>query len=225
MLEGVATTHTGGTSLGRNCSTAHPSRTSPHGSVHSHLAGDVHASVRASGIEKKGSCPTTGAKSAMLVGRDRSFRNWSVYQDRVRDGSVLMDQRWLQWVNKVLPRLKEGNPEERICSFDYPAAAKMLKTATDSLEVSGKTMYQTRHSGASIDRVRGLRTLQQVQKRGQWGGRGGGFSSVARYDKSSRLAADYHSLLLTLRNKLETLARRAKELLIGRLRIHQLTIG
>ena len=61
-------------------------------------------------------------------------------------------------------------------------------------------MYQTRQSGASIDRVRGFRTLLKVQQRGQWRALG----SVARYDKSSRLAADYHYLSLALRNKLET---------------------
>ena len=46
-------------------------------------------------------------------------------------------------------------------------------------------MYQTRDSGAGIDRVCGFRTLQEVQRRGQWKA----FISVTRYDKSSRLAA------------------------------------
>ena len=53
-----------------------------HGSVHSHLAGDVRASVRASGVEKEGSCATSCDTAPMLVGCDRSFRNWSVHQDR-----------------------------------------------------------------------------------------------------------------------------------------------
>ena len=39
-----------------------------------HLAGNIHASVRASGIEKEGSFPPVGVTSPMLVGRDRSFR-------------------------------------------------------------------------------------------------------------------------------------------------------
>ena len=78
----------------------------------------------------------------------------------------------------------------------------MFKTATDSLGLNGMTVHQTRHSAASIDRERGFRTLQEVQRRGQW-------SSVTRYDKSRRLAADYHSLP-RLRNKLETLAQRAE---------------
>ena len=73
---------------------------------------------------------------------------------RVRDGSVLVKQRWLRWVNEFL------------------------------------AMFQTCHSGASIDRVRAFRTLQQVRI---------AFSSVARYDMGSCLAADHRSLHLTLR--------------------------
>ena len=89
----------------------------------------------------------------------RSFRNWSIHQDR--------NPRW------VGPR----------------GSAPVFKSATDTFGLIGLTMYQTRHSGASSDRVRGVRTLQEVQTRGQWKA----FSSVTRYDKSSRLAADCHS--------------------------------
>ena len=77
-------------------------------------------------------------------------------------------------------------------------------------------MHQTRHCGASFDRAEGFKTLQRVRR---------AFSSVARYDMGSRLAAVYHSLLPTFRNKLESLERGAEGLLIGRLRSHQLTSG
>ena len=93
------------------------------------------------------------------------------------------------------------------------------ESATDALGLSSITMYQTRHSGASIDRVRGFRTLQEVQIRGQWKA----FSSVTRYDKSSRLAAGYHSLPRSLRDKLETLAQRAEVLLMRRLQVQLFT--
>ena len=55
----------------------------------------------------------------------------------------------------------------------------MFKPVTDTLGLSGMTLYQTRHSGGSIDRVRGCRTLEEVQRRGQWKA----FSRVTRYDK------------------------------------------
>ena len=57
------------------------------------------------------------------------------------------------------------------------------------------TMYQMHHSGASIDRARRFRTLQVLERRGQWRA----FSSITRYDMSSRLAADCR--LLTAPNQ------------------------
>ena len=54
-----------------------------------------------------------------------------------RDRSVLMDQCWLQWLNKLLPALKAVRPEEKIWTFDR-------KTATDILGRSGMTVCQTR---------------------------------------------------------------------------------
>ena len=72
----------------------------------------------------------------------------------VRGGSVFVDQLWLQWANKLLDRLEAGNPEETIWNSDYRGAEQMFWTATDSSELSGMTMYQTRLSGASIEQVR-----------------------------------------------------------------------
>ena len=100
----------------------------------------------------------------------------------VRDGSVLMDQRWLPWVKKLLTRLKADNPEEKLWNFDH--ADRLFGTQRHD-------NVPTRHSGASIDRGCGFRTLQEVRKRGKWRA----IISVARYYKSSRLApTTTHSL-------------------------------
>ena len=91
MSEGVAvtqgcahTTSSGNIGLRWDGSTARFSKSSPHGSVHPHLAGDVHVSGRVPGVEKKKNCPTPCAASPSLVGRNRNFRNWNVHQDRDR---------------------------------------------------------------------------------------------------------------------------------------------
>ena len=68
--------------LGGYGSTAHPSQPTSHGSFHPHLICDLHASVRAYGIEKERSGPAADATSPLTDGRDRSIRNWTVYQDR-----------------------------------------------------------------------------------------------------------------------------------------------
>ena len=56
-----------------------------------HFANSVHWTVRSSGVEKEGSCPTACAAAPMLVRCRRSFRDWSVYLEKDRDGSVLVE--------------------------------------------------------------------------------------------------------------------------------------
>ena len=73
----------------------------------------------------------------MMVGRNRSFRNWSVYKTGILDGSVLMDQRWLRWANKLLAALKTRTVEEKIWNFDYPAASKMFDHSNRFSGLSG----------------------------------------------------------------------------------------
>ena len=132
------------------------------------------------------------ATSPMLVGRDRSF------QTGVRDGSVLMDQPW-QWVNKLLLRLQvrdSGKKTEISCS---------IKIVQDCKQGFGTQRH---------DHV--PHTSQWIQHRS-----GAGFRNFARsainevcgelsaVSQNTTIAADYHSLRPTPRNKLETLARRA----------------
>ena len=105
-------------------------------------------------LTKKDIAPPLVLLLPWLVGRDRRLRKST--KAGVRDGSVLIDQRWLQWVTKLLPAIKAGNPEDTILNFGYPSRARLFKTATDALGLSGLTMNQTRHSGASIGRVRGF---------------------------------------------------------------------
>ena len=122
----MATTHAGtlpsssaSACLGRHRCATHPSQRTSHG--HSRLIGNLHASVRGYGIEKEGSCPTADATSPLLVGRDRSIRNWSVHQDRSPrwvgpHGPALapMDQEALAlaptlWNSAAWPRSKHGH--------------------------------------------------------------------------------------------------------------------
>ena len=189
------------------------------GSVHRHFAGDVHASVRASGIE--------GFVPPLLP----LLPCWSVVIAASATGVSTKTGRGPRWVGRHGPAVASLGQQA-------PAPAQGGKSGREDLELrlpcsskdvqdSNRLFGTQRHDHVRITsqwgqhRVRGFRTLQEVQKRGQWRA----FSSVARYDKSSRLAADCHSLFLTFRNKLETLAQRAEGLLRGRLRIRKLTSG
>ena len=125
----------------------------------------------------------------------------------MRHGSVLVDQCWLQWVNKLLPALKAGNPEEKFYNFDYPAAAKMFKTATDTVGLSGMAMYQTRHrlGKKCSDEVSGKR------------------SAVSRDTTEAVVWRPTTTLSLTRsETKLGTLAQRAEVLLTKQLQTQPL---
>ena len=123
-------TNTADTSLGRHCSTLDPSQSSPYGSVQPPLPGEDLRPSKLPALRKMGSYPTTCATSSMLIGRDRSFRSWSVYQDK---GPRWVGHRGL---------------------------------AVISMFNNFLTMYRN-HTGASIDRVRGFGTLQEMPQRGQ----------------------------------------------------------
>ena len=52
------------------------------------------------------------------------------------------------------------------------------------ITVSELVLYQARHSGPSIDRARGIRSLQKIKRRGRWSAE----SSVQRYERHARLS-------------------------------------
>ena len=55
---------------------------SSRGRAHPRFASNVHAPATVVGIEEDGSCPIARAALSMLVGRDRSLRNKSIFQDK-----------------------------------------------------------------------------------------------------------------------------------------------
>lgn len=111
------------------------------------------------------------------------------------DVSISLDSPWLQpWSHRYFEQLKASHPEEALWDFSYAEYGSEFAKAAKHLGLE-ITPYQTRHSGPSIDRSRKLRSQAEVQKRGQWKAQ----SSVARYEKSARLAATFDALPARLR--------------------------
>ena len=73
--------------------------------------------------------------------------------------------------------------------FEYGEYLSTFKAAANRLQIN-LSPYQTRHSGPSIDRAKKLRTLHEVQKRGNWRSN----KSVLRYEKAGRLSLSYQNL-------------------------------
>jgi hypothetical protein len=118
-----------------------------------------------------------------------------------QDDAVLLDSPDLLWLGKVLPLLKVGRPEEKIWPFTYHEVVVQFAKVCKELEITA-VPYQLRHTGPSWDRLQERRSLQEIQKRGQWKAH----SSVPRYEKSTRVMATYSRQPASVRRRCEALA-------------------
>jgi hypothetical protein len=101
-----------------------------------------------------------------------------------RDVSIMLDSKWLKWLDPALETLRAGNPELPLWDFDYHLFTREFKKSVTALQSPHVVPYQMRHSGASCDRASRERSQEEVIKRGQWRAA----TSAARYEKSARLA-------------------------------------
>ena len=109
------------------------------------------------------------------------------------DIAVQLDSRWLQWATPIFELLKAQPDHMRIWTFNYYEYYRAFKDAVGELGMD-LVPYQTRHSGASIDRYANERTALATKLRGGWASD----ASVKRYERHARLAqsASRHSSAL-----------------------------
>ena len=96
----------------------------------------------------------------------------------------MLDSPWFQCATPIFRELASGDPNEPVWSFSYPQFLKVFRAALDDLNTGQHVVpYQARHSGPSIDVARRYRSLEEIQKRGQWKHA----KSMQRYEKAARL--------------------------------------
>ena len=128
------------------------------------------------------------------------------------DDSVALDSAFLKpWIHTLLKQLTDRNPDLPLWNFDYGHYSKIFSQISDTFGLD-MTPYQMRHSGPSIDRSRNHRSLLEVQKRGRWRS----YKSVARYEKSARLGANFQRLPVQLQYHCLVCERQLGEVLLGR---------
>jgi hypothetical protein len=127
------------------------------------------------------------------------------------DDSILLDSPWLQWLGPALQILKQGPREENLWGFDYPQYVKVFRACCEDLQMH-VVPYQARHSGPSIDRARGLRTQEEVQKRGRWASH----KSLVRYEKAARLASTFNQLSADQRALCQACEDHIEAIVLGR---------
>ena len=114
----------------------------------------------------------------------------------------------------VFPLLREqAGANGVVWHFQYPAYLSEFKAAVKELGSTEYVIpYQSRHSGPSIDVARRLRTLAEVQRRGQWKAQ----KSVLRYEKEARLTESWNLLPLHIRVLLEACETHLEDVLYNR---------
>ena len=95
----------------------------------------------------------------------------------------------------------------------YPQYLLVFRKAALKLNIDAAP-YQGRHSGASLDRSSGLRTLEAVRKRGRWASS----KSVQRYEQAGLLNETWQCLDATTQAHCEATLRLLPDVLLRRAR-------
>ena len=126
------------------------------------------------------------------------------------DNSILLDAPWAQWMAELLQVLHSKDDASCIWNFSYANLVREFRTTSKRLGVD-VVPYQCRHSGASHDRAVQLRSLLEIQKRGQWRSS----RSVVRYEKSARLGQTYAQYSTRLQAWIEAVSPHVAAIVTG----------
>ena len=111
---------------------------------------------------------------------------------QVFNDSVLLDTRGREWMVQMVIDLAKKRKGLSLFAFNYSQWQAELKRAAQELGIKAweVTLYLLRHTGPSDDFLAKRRSLEEIQRRGRWAVP----SSVRRYEKSSKVAAQLRKL-------------------------------
>ena len=101
-------------------------------------------------------------------------------------------------------RLADPESRKPLFGFDYPTFLGHFRHAAATLKMPEVVPYHMRHSGPSTDLADRRRTMPEAQKRGRWSQP----SSMLRYERRSRLAAEWQKVPGRVRTWCESAASR-----------------
>lgn len=99
----------------------------------------------------------------------------------------------------------------KVWGFTYPAFAEEFKKCVTEIGLPDVVPYQMRHSGPSTDLADGRRTSEQAQRRGRWAAA----RSMARYERSARLTAEWAKVPERTRAHCEDCVPRLADAILG----------
>jgi hypothetical protein len=121
-----------------------------------------------------------------------------------------LHSKWPEWATPLYQAGRGNGGEDRVWSFTYPQYVRQFRSACLELNLE-MAPYQSRHSGPAIDRSRGCRTLQEIQKRGGWQTH----KCLVRNGRSARLNANLNKLSLELRGCCRMCEAHLEEIVLG----------
>ena len=117
---------------------------------------------------------------------------------QIFDDSVALDDPKLKQFEPIWRAMHCRGSTKPLWAFSYPEYTAVFAQCAQALGVRA-VPYQMRHSGPSIDLADEARSLAEAQRRGRWACS----SSMARYARSARLAAEWQKV--PTRTKVECL--------------------
>ncbi|CAK0791289.1 unnamed protein product [Prorocentrum cordatum] len=128
---------------------------------------------------------------SFLAPTEHAVQNWVVWlfpeagvaRSKVgsADDTIPCDSGRCPWMCHIFKALKGRQSSRPLLDLSYPQFLRFFRRAATNIGAD-VVPHQGRHSGASLDRATGRRSLEEVQKRGRWAA----MSSVKRYEKSGR---------------------------------------
>jgi integrase len=132
------------------------------------------------------------------------------------DVNVPIDLPEHEWIADIWDRVAERGalrPTEHVFKFQYRHLLEQFRTTMDIIgcDELGATPHCLRHGGASEDYASRARSLNQIQKRGQWKSA----ASVQRYSKPGRIGLQLQKLENEALQLVECLSHNAERFFRG----------
>lgn len=131
----------------------------------------------------------------------------------LQDEAMLLDNKMLDYLGPALGVLAQGLPFTTLFEMQYPQLHRTWHATLAHLGLPMETadLYQLRHSGASWDRLKKVRSLLEIKLRGRWSSD----ASLKRYESHAKVAQLYEKLPDSIKKRADSSPQLLKEMVIA----------
>ena len=131
----------------------------------------------------------------------------------LQDEAMLLDNKMLDYLGPALGVLAQGLPFTTLFEMQYPQLHRTWHATLAHLGLPMETadLYQLRHSGASWDRLKKVRSLLEIKLRGRWSSD----ASLKQYESHAKVAQLYEKLPDSIKKRADSSPQLLKEMVIA----------